>query len=264
MIVNKNIITGLLMICTILICIAPFLHIDFPKKEKNVLLIDQKISEYNKVSDNSRKLLRENYENRKITAENYIIQLDKLNLKIDRINRELINERKEIINNNRVFGFKTRRLFLIGFGIRLPYIVFSLAILLLYLYSLDKLNKDINLKKAVQLLYNISFLISFYLVIWFMIPRGDLPKNVYYIIIGVLSILASSLSINLIKHFDNTISLFKSRIRLLIKFISKKRINYLDLAVQISIIDPKRKKQISDNLKKYDDELLEVLKKVDN
>ncbi|WP_459212757.1 hypothetical protein [Aquimarina rhabdastrellae] len=252
------------IISCIVISIAPFIHINFPKKEKSVIILEQKISELTSKHLSKTKKLRSLYDDKRISAENYIIKLDLLNNEKQRTLSELRKELQKNVADNRMFGFRTKRVFLIGFGIRLPYLFFSLSILGLFLYNKKKLKKDRNLYIAVKMLYNISFLISFFIVAWFLIPRQDFDSEIYYLMIGLLSILSSFLSIYLIKHYIDIFNSLKFKIRTLISFIKVTRKKYLELAVESAITDPNNQEKIKQDIKDYDDELFHTLKKVND
>lgn len=209
---------------------APLVHIYFPKKTDNVENFEKEIKKYQESIALELSDLKNSYSIGKLSASKYIsdresieqsfkIQSEKLNVELD-----------AIVDSNRVFGFRTLRTFLIGIGIRLPLILYSFIVLFLVLYSKDKLKTNPYLYKAVSLLYTLSFLISFYLVAWFMIPRskgkGDFTNEFYYYLIGAISILATLISIYTVKYFDNIITRLKSSISQLITLISDIRINH--------------------------------------
>ncbi|WP_234859286.1 hypothetical protein [Aquimarina aquimarini] len=265
MIGNKKVFIPIfIVIGAIIIFIAPLLHINFPKKPEAVKLFEKKIDDFNLLEDNKLCQLKGKLEVNKITYLEYIEQRESLD--IDRSARtDLLNfQLKQIVNNHRVFGFRTLRVFLIGFGIRLPYILFSFIILFFFLYSRDKLKTNIYLYRSVVILYTISFLISFYMTIWFVLPQ-DLPVTAYHILIATLTILSSWSSIYLVKYYyDREIVFVLSlKIKELIHFITTSRRTYvLDFAVKASQANPDLKEDIKLKLGEYDEQLEVTMKKV--
>ncbi|KAA1243345.1 hypothetical protein [Aquimarina sp. RZ0] len=262
---KKTITSIFIMLGAVVIFTAPLLHISFPKIPEYKVQFEGKIDRFNKVKNAELCNLKEELLLNKISPIDYIeqVELFEINREIeaDLLNYQLDN----LIDENRIFGFKSMRIFLIGFGIRLPYILFSFVILFFFLYSKEKLKKSIYLYRAIIILYSISFFISFYLIIWFLLPR-DLPIPVYHILIGSLTILSTFTSIFLIKHYYNRKSnfLLAFKIKELIHFITKSRRTTLDIAVKASKADPKLKKDIKDKLVAYDKELSKTLRKVAN
>lgn len=259
---NQIILLPIIICSMIVINIAPFIHIDFPKKSNEVIRIEQKISDFKSQSNLDLEKIRKQYDIKNITAEKYIEQLDSLTEIHSSTLLSLKSELKTTIDTNRVFGFRSIRTFLIGFGIRLPYLFFSFSILSLFLYSRNKLSQNKNLFIAVKILYNSSFLISFYLLAWFIIPRQDYSPKAYYLMIGLISITSSFISIYLTKHYLDFINRLKRKIQTLISFIKNNRNKYLELAVEATIADPNNKDKIKRDLQKYDDELFNTLKEI--
>ncbi|WP_271783642.1 hypothetical protein [Aquimarina algiphila] len=262
---KKIFIPILIIVGAVIIFTAPLLHINFPKKQNNQVLFEDKINNFNEVKDDELCNLKQALAQNEITPLEYIEQLESFEISRGVTSDLLDYELDNIIDENRVFGFKSMRLFLIGFGIRLPYIFFSFIILFFFLYSKDKLKADISLYHSVRILYSISFLISFYMTIWFLLPR-DLPVTAYHILIGLLAISSTVCSIFLTKYYYNKKSdfLLSFKVKELIHFITKSRKTTLDIAVKASKADPKLKKDIETKLVKYDEELSETMKKVAN
>ena len=103
------------------------------------------------------------------------------------------------------------------------------------------------------------------MTIWFILPR-DLPVHLYHLLIGVLSISSTICSIYLIKYYYNKKSRFLLgyKIKELIHFIKQSRRTTLDIAIEASTANPKLKKEISNKLAEYDEELNQTMKKVAN
>ncbi|WP_025663254.1 hypothetical protein [Aquimarina megaterium] len=254
-----------IMIGAVIIFTAPLLHIRFPKKPAYQQKFENKIKKYHVDKDNELCDLKEALSQNKISPLDYIQQLEEFQInkavKTDILDYQLNN----LIDENRIAGFRSMRIFLIGFGIRLPYILFSFIILFFCLYSKEKLKTNVYLHRAVIVLYTISFFISFYLTIWFLLPR-DLPITAYHLLIGCLSILSTTLSIYFIKYYYNRGSnfLLKFKVKELVRFINKSRSYTLDFALKASQANPDLKKDIKNKIGKYDEELEETMLKVAN
>ncbi|WP_062056084.1 hypothetical protein [Aquimarina longa] len=262
---KKKVFTSIfIVIGAVIIFIAPLLHINFPKKPEEVKLFQEKINTFNRLKNKEICQLEESLKSNEITPLEYIEQLELFN--IDRsVEANLLDyQLSQIVNKHRYFGFRTLRVFLIGFGIRLPYILFSFIILFLFLYSKDKLKANVYLYRSIIILYSISFLISFYMIIWFILPQ-DLPITAYHILIMTLAILSSWSSVSLVKYYYNrdTNFLLSFRIKELIHFITISRKNYvLDFAVKAFHANPDLKEDIQVKLEEYDEELEITMKKI--
>lgn len=226
----------------VIIFTAPLVHIYFPKKPDNVKNFENGIKKYEESIVLDLSELKTKYSIGEISASKYISNRELIEQSFKIQSEKLYTELDIIVDSNRVFGFRTLRTFLIGMGIRLPLILYSFIVLFLVLYSKEKLKKNLYLYKAVRLLYTLSFLISFYLVAWFMIPKskgiGDFTNEFYYYLIGAISILATFSSIFAVKYFNNIISSLKSNISQLITLISDIRINhYFQMAAKAQTKD---------------------------
>ncbi|MFD2589687.1 hypothetical protein ACFSTE_02525 [Aquimarina hainanensis] len=261
---KKILIAILMVIGAVIIFTAPLLHIVFPKKPEYQVNFEDKINKFNKIKDAELCDLKEKQLKGIITPLEYIEQAESFQVDRETQTALLNYQLKNLINDNRIFGFKNMRIFLIGFGIRLPYIFFSTIILFFFLYSRDKLKSNIYLYHSVRILYTISFLISFYMTIWFLLPR-DLPVTLYHLLIGTLSVLSTISSILIIKYYYNKKSNFiilAHKVKELIHFITKSRRTTLDLAITASHANPKLKNDISSKLVEYDKELNETMKRI--
>jgi len=155
--------------------------------------------------------LRKSYDAGSITATTYISENDVLTSEIESVEKENAIALKKLIDDNRVFGFSTMRRFLIGFGIRLPYLFFSVVILLLSL----QIPKKKYITPALAFLTTTSMFISMYLITWFLWD-SDFPKYIYHTAIAVISILLSVAVIYGLLHVNVS---FKKRDRIIKNWI---------------------------------------------
>lgn len=260
---KKTFISFIIILGAVIIFTAPLLHITFPKKPGYQVRFEDKIDKFNVDKDAELCNLKEELAQGMIAPRDYIKQVELF--LIDReVEATLLDYQLEnLIDENRIFGFKNMRIFLIGFGIRLPYLLFSTLIFFFFLYSKDKLKTNIYLYNAVRFLYSISYLISFYMTIWFLLPR-DLPVTAYHILIGCLAILSTICSIFLIKYYYSrkTDFLLSFKVKELVRFITSSRKYVLDFAVKASQANPNLKNDIKTKLGEFDEELTETMIKV--
>ncbi|WP_281991556.1 hypothetical protein [Aquimarina aggregata] len=262
---KKIIISFFILVGAVIIFTAPLLHIGFPKTPDYQKRFEDKIDSFNEIKDAELCDLKEALSQKKISPLDYIEEIELFGVN-RRVETDLLNYQLDnLIDNNRVFGFRSMRIFLIGFGIRLPYILFSFVILFFFLYSKKKLKTSIYLYRGVVVLYSISFFISFYLIIWFLLPR-DLPITAYHFLIGILALLGSILSIYFSKYYFNRRSnlILSFKIKELLHFINTSRSYVLDFAIKALQANPDLKKDIRNKIGEYDEELEQTMMKVAN
>lgn len=167
----------LITLGAVILFTAPLVHIEFSKKnalaekEKNIIYKETIVPIQNAIANN-----RKEYDDKHINAETYVAKLDKLSKKLNLSKKNYKEQSRLIANQYRFFGWKTKRAFLIGFGIRLPYIMFCLIIS----YLLTLLNsKDKNFIKAFNFFQISSYTISLYVIIWCFWHSQDYPLSAY-------------------------------------------------------------------------------------
>lgn len=188
----------LLIFGAIIIFIAPLIHIEFSKKNelvenyksklKNTLIapFDLKISQNEKA-----------YTQKKISAETYISNSKSLQKEVLKVKKQYTTLIRKKQDENRIFGWLTLRKFLNGFGIRLPYLIFSLIIS--YLIGLVKTENN-NLKKSFFFLQITCYTITGYVIIWCFWYLQDYSISSYRVTILILSALVSTAGYYLIKY----------------------------------------------------------------
>jgi len=215
----------------ILIFIAPLVHIDFPitnskveafKKSKKIIFEDFR---------RQKEEIRKNYNKGLITGEEKIAQDDLLTEKENTFLMQYQKELKTVIDKNRIFGWKTWKKFLIGFGVRLPYLFFTLMIVF-FIQKLD--TKDKYLKRTFTFTTIALFTTSFYQLIWVFWDKQDFPKGYYYVTALALGFIASLIAVSFLKYRKSLELKFKGVINQLIVFIinSDKYIDGEDLKTQ--------------------------------
>jgi len=195
----------------VLFCAAPFVHMDFDKVPTAVKDFKKEVVATDAVYKTKQLELRKLYNTGAITGDVFITDNDLLTAEISVYEKQNAVTLRKLVDDNRVCGFRTLRSFLIGFGIRLPYLFFSVVILLLSL----QLPKKPYITPALAFLTSVSVFISVYLITWFLWD-SDFPKYIYHSAIAVISILLSVSVIYGLLHVNVS---FKKRDRIIKNWI---------------------------------------------
>ncbi len=201
----------ILLIGALSILIAPFIHIFFNKK--NPKIESEKKEKYSELVAPVNQEIKDNrsmYDNKIISAEDYIVKNDLLIKKLAKVEKEYHLTVKQIANKHTFFTWKTPRAFLLAMGTRLPYLLFSMIIS--YLIFLVK-NQDKSLQKALNILQIILYTISFYLIVWCFWNYQDYPLKFYMYIILFVSLLFSISFVYYMKY----VSLFRMKLTGLVR-----------------------------------------------
>ncbi|UII80055.1 hypothetical protein [Flagellimonas sp. CMM7] len=160
------------------IAAAPLIHIYLPKKNAEVVAyskqLDKDIEKYNTQLTN----LRTQYNNYEIEAEEYIASSDEILLAREKqleINEALYDKK---VDASRIFGFKTLRVFLVAFGIRIVYLFLSIAISIIVVL-LVKPDKGL-LKNSLVVFQIFCYSISLYEIVWVFWNAQDYPIQTYW------------------------------------------------------------------------------------
>ncbi len=181
----------------ILIFIAPLSHIYFPKKNKKVvayeLNLNQKVADIdNQLADNFC-----DFENNFIEKGDYLLNLHQLNNKKELTITFNDQALQQFAKQHRVFGWSTLRVFLIGFGVRLPYLLLSVIISFL----VSKINtRDKYLKNWFFWIQISCYTISFYFMFWVFWTSQDFPLKTYPLFFILFSLLASLATVSFITY----------------------------------------------------------------
>ncbi|BFP39544.1 hypothetical protein FGF1_03890 [Flavobacteriaceae bacterium GF1] len=180
----------------VIIFTSPFWHIDFPRKTDHIKQFESKLAIGELKLEKEIELLRQQYENNVLTAEEYILSSEARQKELAALVKKNGEILKTEIDKNRIFVWKNPRAFLLGLGVRLPYVFF--AIILSILISLINTN-DIYLKRAFFLFQSFSYGIATYLMIWVFWTSQDFSLSAYrYAFIGTSLLVGTSLSYFLI------------------------------------------------------------------
>ncbi|MCD8412407.1 MULTISPECIES: hypothetical protein [Tenacibaculum] len=113
---------------------------------------------------------------------------------------EYIIRKKEVT----YFGYENLRKFWYSTGKPITMLYFSIMILYASFYINVK-----EIKKSLKITSILGVLISFYFIIWAFWYRADFPKELYYLVIGVVSILSTIVSYNIIKSRNQILNKIK-------------------------------------------------------
>jgi len=202
----------------IFIFIAPLIHIELPKTNSKVESFKQSYEPLFKEIEFRRKEIRKQYNEGIISGDQKITQDDLLENEEKEFLVKYENELTKVKDNSRVFGWLTLRQFFIGFGIRLPYLFFTLLIVYL-IYKID--TKDKYLNRTFIFLKIALFTISFYLIIWSFWDKQDFPKGYYYTTALFLGFIASLIVISFLEYRRTLEMKLKSIVRMFFDVIYK-------------------------------------------
>ena len=193
--------------------IAPFIHIVMPKKSKEVIEFVNHLNDIERQQAASLEKLKKNSLANGLSLQNYFLEESKLLDSFKIINAKNENEIRKLRESQTVFGFRTMRIFFIGFGTRI--VILFLAIILLFSFYI----RDEELKKIV-IYISYSFIgVGLYLNIWFIWDGSDFPQSFYYLAIGLMTIIGLITTYLLVTRYESISSKLKGAINQLIVFI---------------------------------------------
>ena len=208
--------------------IAPFIHIVMPKKSKEVKEYVNYLNSIEKQQATSLEKLKKNSLAKGLSLQKYFLEESKLLDSYKSINTKNKKKFRELRESQTVFGFKTMRIFFIGFGTRIV-ILFLAIVLLLSFYVRDK-----GLKNVLMYI-SYSFIgVGLYLNIWFLWDGHDYPQSFYYLAIGIMTVIGTIITYVLVTRYESISTKLKMAINQLIVFIinSDKYIDGEDLKTQ--------------------------------
>lgn len=240
----------------LIILVAPLVHISFPKKNQVVEqykeVLNQPVHKLKaKIVD-----LRSSYDEGGIPASEYIIENDKLNITLTELlatNKSLV---KTKVDEARVFGWTTTRKFIIGFGIRLPFLIFSIIISMLIARDQTRVK---NLKKAFFILQSACYTISFYVIIWCFWYVQDYPLEVYWFAMLTFCVVAGIFTTFAFRYYDsNLIKIVKikgSFLNFIVEIRNKHYKPMLRKAMIQGLYDDEYQEEIKQETKEFDERL---------
>jgi len=234
---------SLIILGAVIIFTAPFWHIDFPKQTKYITNLKEELKESENDLILNMDILWSSYEEGSIGAKNYIDQNLILTNQLEQLKSSNSERLKSEIKKHKIFDWNTPRIFLIGFGVRLPYVIFSFIITMLIA---SRKNDSKKLRIAFVFLQICCWSISAYLMIWVFWSSDDYSLSTYRYALVVASILIGTSCTYFISNYRTTTSGLKSKIRFVMdlmvnKAVSKGHIKNED-AYENEIIFPALKK----------------------
>lgn len=192
--------------------IAVFIHIDLPKKPKEVIAYEIYLYNMGVSKELALEVIKDYSLKFDLSVAEYHKRTDIINNEFNRL--EKINDMTydSIVDENRIFGFRTLRLFLIGFGTRVNILFISV------IFFISLFVKDANLNEVFKLVA-ISFVAQgLYVCTWFLWDGDDYPNSFYYTAIAIMSIVGTFLTYLLITRYESHIIKLKGTIQFAIKF----------------------------------------------
>jgi len=240
----------------LIILVAPLSHIGLSNKNEAVEKYKAELNQPIEELQEQLTALRSDYDNGIISAEGYIVGSDKINNTITTLKDNNKNLIKTKVDEARVFGWTTTRKFIIGFGIRLPFLIFSIIISMLIARNKSR---DRNLKKAFFLLQTSCYAISFYVIIWCFWYVQDYPLEVYWYAMLAFCVLAGAFTTYAFRYYEsNLIKIVKLKGSFL-NFIVEIRNNYykpmLRKAMIQGLYDEVYQEEIKKETKEFDNRL---------
>ncbi len=235
----------LIILGAVLIFTAPFWHVGLPKETTEILFLREKLQIEEKKLLTKKDDLRAKFNSGKTDAKEFIALSDSIFLQLKKLKAKNDLEISEAINAQRIFSWKSPRAFLVGFGVRLPYVFFSLVISLLVM---SRKNDPKYLKSAFSFLQIACWSISAYWMIWVFWDFQDYSLKTYRYVFITVSILIGTACVFFISSFETTISTLKSKIRYVMGLMINKAID---------------KGHIKDELKYETEIIFPALKKLD-
>ncbi|EAR02301.1 hypothetical protein [Maribacter sp. HTCC2170] len=245
-----------ILLGALIILIAPLLHIGLEKKNPDVEAYRAQLAEPVEALNLMATNIRADYDNGRITASQYIEQSDQLNKEVTALQAENKALIKTKVDQARVFGWTTTRKFIIGLGIRLPFLIFSIIISMLI--ARDQ-SRDKNLKKAFFILQTACYAISFYVVIWCFWYVQDYPLEVYWSAMIAFCILAGAFTTYSFRYYEsNLIKIVKikgSFLNFLVEIRNKHYKPMLKKAMIQGLYDEAYQEEIKMETKEFDKRL---------
>lgn len=243
--IANRLIHVIIILGAVLIFTAPFWHVDLPRERKEISILKEKLELGETMLANEMLDLRNKYDIGALSAKDYISLSDlKQNELLDlrEVNSTIISE---AIDKQRVLSWKSPRAFILGLGVRLPYVLFSLIISLLILV---RKGDSKYLKYAFSFLQVACWSISAYLMIWVFWDFQDYSLKTYRYGFIAISILIGTACAYFISNYEMTISILKYKIRYIMNLMVRQAV---------------KKGHIKDENKYEDDIIYPALKKLD-
>ncbi len=205
----------------ILIFIAPLVHVNFSKKNDEVTAYEKKLSKESLlISDELERFNLKSSEDPVIAS--FLSEQNEIVNKLESVksaNKKKLSQFKE---EKRVFGWLTVRSFLVGFGVRIPYLLF--AIIISFIVYKSKPETKL-LKRSYTFLQVSTYSISFYHLVWCFWYSQDYPLSSYKYLAITLCVLFSIGVVYYIQHRRvfalKSNELLRSKIKDLVSFIFK-------------------------------------------
>lgn len=199
---------------------APFWHKEYPKTNSKVDQYKSTLTASIYEIDAQIAQNRTDFEQDLINKSVYFNTLDQLTSKRQQLQESNAILLKDFVDQNRVFGWKTTRAFLVGFGVRLPYLIlaFIISFLVYKLRSLDSYTKESQLfRRSLHFMQVAVYGICIYFMFWVFWTNQDFSVKAYRWFFVIFSILAAIP----VSYFIGYRKLFKLKIHVALDAISR-------------------------------------------
>lgn len=206
----------------VLIFTAPFWHIGLPNETMEITAFRKKAQSKEEALSAKIDDLRAKYDSRRIAAEEFISLSDSNYKGLEELKEENDIIISKAIDEQRIFSWKSPRAFLLGLGVRLPYVLFSLVISLLII---SRKNDPKHLKSAFLFLQVACWSISVYWMIWVFWDFQDYSLRTYRYAFISASILIGMACSYFLSNYHYSIAILKSKIRYIMNLMAKQAVD---------------------------------------
>lgn len=206
---KRPFIFAIAIIGAVLIASAPFVHMAFPKTNPEVSTVKKNLQDQENLLLSRIDKAFVDFSEDRLDKDEFISETLALKEEL-KSHREIQSKTIKVAQDeNRVFGWLTTRKWLIGFGVRLPYLFYS--ILLSYLFfALIRSGQFVTRaqRNAFKLLQVASYGISFYFLFWVFWTSQDFPVSAYRWAFIIASAILGLATVEMIIHYG----MFKTRL----------------------------------------------------
>ncbi|WP_271769258.1 hypothetical protein [Aquimarina algiphila] len=223
--------------------IVAFLGVFFPKKSESAIKAQKAYIEVDDArieSDKKIKLLFAQYNENKITEGELLSKIKTqipLILNLSKESEVLKKEYKSISNEDKVFGFRSVKIFFGHLG--MPIVATALGVYLLLLFFKEE---DLFFRKVTLSFSIVGLITGLFYVIWVFYPSPDIPDWAYILLLLLFSILGT-----LVAYFTGRYMYKLSQIDLVVK--TQNLLSYITFDIKRKYISKQdRQEYISDYL----------------
>lgn len=243
----------------IILLVAPLVHMALPKSNANVDLYEAQLEQHLKPLELQLERLTQEYATSDRPAKEYIAKYDQVASTIKSIkskNDKLITLKTDA---SRYWGWKTKRTFWIGFGVRLPLLIMAIIISILIA---NRQSTEKNRDKALFILQTACYAIALYEVVWCFWYAQDYPLSTYWYALLIFTLLAGAFITYQFRYYRSVMGLLHKVKADFIDFLVEFRNSYYQpLLVRIlktsNYRDEKSQQELKEDTQKLENRLHE-------